>query len=336
MADKRPTSYDVARLAGVSQATVSRVLFSSKGSASQTTRERVEKAARQLGFAPNPIARSLNLGRSQLAGLIVTQYTQESYPVALKSAVDMMTESGDSLLVQIVGSSEIGNMTVRRLLNKHVDVIISAASLSTESARSCKQAGVPLVIINRELDFGGIDFIASPNAGIMHDVVKLLVSNGARRPLFLGGDDANWISGERCKGFKEACAKFGLPAPFVLESTFDYAGGRNAVRNLGPKCREFDAIVAATDAMALGAVDACRFDLGLAVPADIQVVGHDDIEAASYGAYQLTSVRQNMRMMLQMAIEIAYSRLENPDREDVDIVVPNELVIRRTTRGVVE
>ena len=101
MTGKRATSYDVARLAGVSQSAVSRV-FSPNGSASKKTRDKVLDAARELGFVPNPIAKSLSLGRSRLAGLVVTQYAQQNYPLALKGAVDMMSETGDALPGQVV------------------------------------------------------------------------------------------------------------------------------------------------------------------------------------------------------------------------------------------
>jgi len=331
MAGKRATSYDVAKLAGVSQSAVSRV-FSPAGSASAKTRKKVLAAADELGFAPNPIAKSLSLGRSRLAGLVVTQYAQQNYPLALRSAVELMTATGDSLLIQIVDPSDMGDAAVAQLLSKRVDIILCAASLSVETAQACHDADVPLVLINRRLDVAGVDHVCSPNAGVMRDVAKLLRESGAQQTVFLGGGEGNWISTERRRGYLEACGEFGLPLPILVEGRFTYDAGTEAITSLGPSLREIDAVVAANDPMALGAIDVLRNEFGLAVPDDVQVVGHDDIEAARYQSYRLTSVKQDMRTILSKAVDLAYSRLDDRDRPDAEVVVQSTLIRRKTTR----
>ena len=330
MVEKRATSYDVARLAGVSQSAVSRV-FSPSGSASKKTREKVLAAARELGFAPNPIAKSLSLGRSQLAGLVVTQYAQQNYPVALKSAVDVMTETGDSLLIQLVDSSDQGDDAVAQLLTRRVDIILAAASLSHATARACVVAGVPLVLINREPPCDGVDCVSSPNAKIMSEVARLIQRGGATRPAFLSGGESNWVSRERHRGFAQACRDVGIEDPIKMDDEFNYDGGRAAASRLNVQAEGIDAIVAANDAMAIGAMDVLRSELGLSVPDDIQVVGHDDIEAGRFRSYQLTTVRQDMRAMFAKAIELAFDRRENPNREDKRVTIPNELIERQST-----
>ncbi|MEP3277629.1 MAG: LacI family DNA-binding transcriptional regulator [Stappiaceae bacterium] len=332
MMEKRATSYDVAKLAGVSQSAVSRV-FSPNGSASKKTREKVLEAARELAFVPNPIAKSLSLGRSRLAGLIVTQYAQQNYPVALRSAVDVMSETGDSLLIQIIDSSDYADTAIEQLLQKRVDIVICAASITVAAAQSCKDAAVPLVLINRTLDFEWVDQVVSPNADIMHDVAEHLATTGARETLFIDGGDDNWISVERRRGYVDGCRIHGLPDPAILSSSFDYDGGLAAIADLGESVRKFDAVVAANDPMALGALDALRHDIGLDVPSDIQVVGHDDTEVARYQSYGLTSVRQDMHNMLLKAIELAYARLDEPGRDKIATEVENELLLRSTTKN---
>lgn len=331
MNGKRATSYDVAKLAGVSQSAVSRV-FSPHGSASRKTREKVLKAARELGFAPNPIAMSLSMGRSRLAGLIVTQYAQQNYPIALKSAVDSMTETGDSLLIQIVDASDMGDEAVHQLLLKRADFILSAASLSKDATLACEAAGVPLVMINRMAECAGVDTVSSPNMEIMHDIARMLHGSGARAPVFLRGGMPNFVSEERSKGFTAACAELGLKKPRIVVGDFSYDGGRMAVRKLQPHVGGFDCIVAANDALAIGAMDVLRYEFGLKIPGDIQVVGHDDIEAGRFQSYQLTTVRQDMSAMLAKAIELAASRSSDFDRADEAIVVPNVLIERGSTR----
>lgn len=330
MKGKQATSYDVAKLAGVSQSAVSRV-FSPMGSASQKTRQKVLEAANILGFAPNPIAKSLSLGRSRLAGLVVTQYAQQNYPLALKSAADVMTETGDSLLIQFVGASDNGDDAVSQLLEKRVDLILCAAGLSRTATMKCKAAGVPLVMINRKAECDGIDIVRSPNAEIMLDVARLIHASGARAPVFLGGGARNWVSSERCRGLVAACPQVGLKEPTILEADFSYDGGRSAIRHLMSWTSDFDAIIAANDAMAIGAIDVLRHELGLKVPDDVQVVGHDDTEAGRFQSYRLTTVRQDMRKMFIKAIKLAFSRSENFDRASHEIVIQNELIVREST-----
>ncbi|MEM7445394.1 MAG: LacI family DNA-binding transcriptional regulator [Pseudomonadota bacterium] len=330
MSRKRATSYDVARLAGVSQSAVSRV-FSPNGSASSKTRKKVLAAADELGFAPNPIAKSLSLGRSRMAGLVVTQYTQQNYPIPLKSALDVISKSGDSLLTQIVDASDDGDDAVRQLLLKRVDFILCAASLSWNATMECRDANVPLVMINRRAECPGVDTIGSPNAGIMKEVAELLYDRGARAPVFLGGGVRNWVSVERCRGLVEASAQVGLAPPVVLDADFNYDGGRAAMRSLAPCIGTFDAVVTASDAMAIGAIDVLRQELALKVPEDVQVVGHDDVEAGRFQAYRLTTVRQDMHTIFSRAIELAFSKARDFGRKEESIIVQNKLIERATT-----
>lgn len=332
MRGKRATSYDVAKLAGVSQSAVSRT-FSPNKSASKKTREKVHAAARELGFVPDPIAKSLSLGRSRLAGLVVTQYAQQNYPVALKSAVDVMTETGDSLLLQIVDATDNGDEAIAQLLRRRVDVILCAAGVSREAAQTCTQAGVPLVLINRRLNFAGIDQVGSNHAAVMREVARLLDKSGVRNTVFLDAREANRVAAERRRGYVEACAHIGLPEPDILAGDFDYDGGFDAVMKMGDAVRQVDAFVAANDPMAIGAIDALTGERGLVIPADVQVVGHDDTAMARLRAYRLTSIRQDMRTILSKAIEIAYGRLDDPQRADADLLIDSTLVPRGSTRN---
>lgn len=330
MAGKRATSYDVAKLAGVSQSAVSRV-FSPNGSASKKTRDKVMAVARELDFTPNPMAKSLSLGLSRLAGLVVTQYAQQNYPIALKSAVDVMTETGDSLLIQIVDASDAGDSAIHRLLQKHVDFIICAASLSQAAIISCTDAGVPLVMINRPSEQRGIDTVSSPNAAIMHDVAKMLALSGARTTVFLGGGDGNWVSSERQRGFVVGCEKAGLPSPILLHNEFNYDGGMAATRAIANRIHDIDAIVAANDMMAIGAIDVLRLEYGLKIPEDIQVVGNDDTQVGQFRSFQLTTIAQDMGAMFSKAIELATSRSQKLQREDAQIIIENKLIKRAST-----
>ncbi len=331
MREKRATSYDVAKLAGVSQSAVSRT-FSPTGSVSRKTREKVLAAAQTLAFAPNPIAQSLSIGRSQLVGLVVTQYAQQTYPIALKSAVDVMAETSDSILLQIVDSSDRGDQAIAQLLSKRVDMIICTAGLTVAAAEQCNDAGVPLVLINRRLKVPGVDHVSSPHAAVMEEVVDMIVASGAEHTVFLDGLKESWVTAERRRGYIQACKRAGLPTPKIVPGCFDYDGGFRAVMQMSEQLSDIDAIVSANDHMAIGAIDALVYEFGLSIPEDLQIVGHDDTLTASLRPYQLTSIKQDMRRMLLQAIELAYARLKEPTRPEEDLVVNNTLVHRQTTR----
>ncbi len=331
MQSGRATSYDVARLAGVSQSAVSRT-FSPNGSVSKKTREKVLAAAAQLNFAPNAVAQSLSLGRSKLVGLVVTQYSHLNYPVALKSAVDILAGTGDSVLLQIVDAADRGDNAVDRLLQFRVDMIISTASLTEGAATACREAGVPLALINRRLDLPGIDHVSSNHAEMMRRLALQLKATGVRGTVFLDGPEMSWVSAERRRGFLLGCDEAGLPEPNVVPGEFLYQGGYDAIRELGAGLLDADAVVSANDPMAIGAIDALRFEFGMQLPDDIQVVGHDDTPTAGHRAYRLTTVRQQMDVMLERAIELAYARLDDLGRPEADLVLDSRLVVRESSR----
>ena len=331
MGRKKATSYDVARLAGVSQSAVSRT-FSPKGIASKATREKVLAAAKELQFRPNALAQSLSMGRSQLAGFVVTQYAQQNYPTVLKSAVDIMAEGGDSLLLQIADASDQGDQAIARLLDRQVDTILCATGLSDAAAHLCSEAGVPLVMINRKLNVEGVDHVLSDPRDAMRHIAQGLSASGARNIVFLDGSHESWIASARRDAFLTAWAQLEESAPKIKSGGFEYEGGYRSILELRSELTQIDAVVSANDNMAIGAIDALVFELGLSVPEDLQVVGYDDTPVARLRPYKLTTVDQDMRAMISAASHLAALRLGEFTRPSATIMTPGRVVLRGTTR----
>lgn len=327
MGTDRATSYNVARLAGVSQSAVSRT-FTPGGSVSAKTREKVLAAANELGFRPNPIAQSLSFGRSKLVGFVITQYAHQSYPVALRSAIEVLADMGETLLLQIVEYGSKGDDAVARLIYNRVDMIITAADLSVDATKACASNNIPLVAINRCLAVPGVDHIHSDNKGIMRDVTSKLIAKGVHRILFIEADTPSWVSEERKVGVVAGCEAHAVPPPKVLKGDFSYQGGVDAILANDLNWSEFDAIVSANDPMALGAMDAIRFRLGMKVPSDLMVVGHDNSPGGGQMSYDLTSVAQQMVPMVEAAIKLGTERLNDAKRDEVKLVFDSKIISR--------
>jgi len=327
MTTRRVTSYDVAALAGVSQSAVSRA-FSEEGSVSPRMRERITRAADELGYRPNAIARSLGKGRTGLVGMVINKHSQQNHANALSGITEILRTSGGGVLLQVVDADSLADDAVATLLDYRVDAIICSSIVSEAATGQCARAGVALCLVNRQSAAEGVDEVLSDNVACSTAVALGLASAGARRTAYVYGPAAGFVSRLRFAGFSAGCARAGLPPPLRIDCDFTYQGGHDAALELVERHPELDAIAAASDGMAFGIVDALRRRCGLAVPADIMVVGHDDEPTSGYLGYRLTSVRQPMEAMLRGALTLAQRRIERPELPKRRIVMRSEIMLR--------
>ena len=290
--DQRATSYDVARLAGVSQSAVSRC-FSAGASISAHTRTKVEAAAHRLGYQPNALARSLITERSGLVGFIVTDRTLRASPQIVHDLCDRLRAANLMPLFNTLRDEGAVGDLVPRILAYRPEAIVSLATVERESILQAARQGVPVVLVNRRVPAGAAaTSIGCSQAQGIQRLTRRLIAAGHKRIAFIAGPKRAPVSEERLEGFRAAMRDAKLTPVDIVHADYAYASGRAAALDLVRRRPRPDALVCANDAMAIGALDACRFDLGLSVPDAISITGFDDIAESSHPTNGLTTVRQ--------------------------------------------
>jgi DNA-binding LacI/PurR family transcriptional regulator len=318
---------DVARLAGVSYQTVSRVLNDSP-SIRATTKQRVLDVIAETGFVPNAAARVLVTSRSRTIGVLSQQGTFYGPATSVTAIEHAARAAGYRLSITTVeGDRESIRVGVDQLMSQSVEaIVVIAPQRRTFDVLDQTSIGVPFVTL-QGTDFGAHSMSVDQAAGARL-ATQHLIDCGHRDIVHLAGP-ADWIEAEaRARGFAEQLAVAGLTSrpPIVGDWTAEsgYRAGRELLRE-----RDFTAVFASNDQMALGFMHACR-EAGVDVPSAISVVGFDDIPEAAHFSPPLTTVRQNFDELGERAVAILLAELKGIEDHSPESLVP-ELVVRETT-----
>jgi DNA-binding LacI/PurR family transcriptional regulator len=327
------SSLDVARRAGVSQSAVSRV-FTPGASVSARMRAKVEGAATALGYRPNVLARSLITGRSRIIGLVAAYLDNQFYPVVLEGLCSALQAEGYHVLIFIApqGSADV-EAVLAEILDYQVDgIVLASVSISSTLAQRCTDGGVPVVLFNRSQDDPRFSAVTSDNAAGGRRLAAFLVAGGHRRIAYIAGWEGASTQRDREAGFREGLAAAGR-ALFARDvGDYSYAGAQEATRRLFSRRRRPDAVFVANDHMAFAAMDVIRFELGLRIPEDVSVVSYDDVPQAAWPSYALTSVRQPATRMVEALVTALRARIEQDDAAPRRVVLPGQLIVRRSAR----
>ncbi|WP_144141129.1 LacI family DNA-binding transcriptional regulator [Paraburkholderia sp. BCC1884] len=327
---------DVASLAGVSQSAVSRT-FTPGASVSEDTRRKVLAAAQQLGYRPNALARSLITRRSRIVALVMSYLENQFYPLVIERLSQQLQREGYHVLMFIADMDEAADGVLAEILEYQVDGIIMASTmLSPTLASSCAAVGVPVVQFNRISSLEGsprhtVSAVTSDNHRGGELAAMLLLERGYRHIAFLAGLEASSTSIARERGFAETLAAHGLGLTARETGHYDFAEAQAATRRLFRQPQQPDALFAANDHMAIAALDVIRGELQLRVPGDVAVIGFDDVPQSSWGAYDLTSVRQDLESMVTATVSLMCEQMQGAFAPR-NIVIPCELVERSTVR----
>lgn len=326
-----PTSYDVARRAGVSQSAVSRC-FKAGASVAPATRERILQAADDLGYAPNAIAQGLITRRSNLVAVVISQSTNLYYPEVLSELTHRLNARDMRVLLFTLQSEHEVAATLTQVWRYRVDGVIAAAYLDAQALRQFETRGVPLVLYNRQGEGAHVASVSCDSYAGERMIVDLLAEAGRRRFGVITGPPDNFVSRERVRGAVDRLEELGLVHD-VVEGAYDYQSGETGLHQLMRDTRGgLDALICASDLMAIGAMDAARHGLGLGVPEDLSVVGFDGVGPAAWTSYALTTVRQPVRRMTEAAVTMLLERIEHPDLSPERRLFVGELVEGRSAR----
>ena len=333
MSSQKITSMEVAKLAGVSQSAVSRV-FTPGASSSKKTNELVRKAAAELGYRPNVLARSLITGKSRMIGLVVAYLDNYFYPEALELLSSALQKKGYHVLIFMSGNKE-GDIAdaVDEILDYQVDGIIAASvSMSSDLAKRCTSAGVPVVLFNRTQDDDRLSAVTSDNFQGGQKVARFLLAGGHKRIGYIAGWEGASTQRDREKGFTEELVRNGQELYAREVGNFNSDEARQAARTMFSKQNFPDAVFVANDAMAIAVIDVIRFELGLKVPEQVSVVGYDDVPISSWPAYDLTTVRQPANRMVAETVSILIESIENKTTIARRIEIDGPLMVRGSAK----
>ena len=329
MAQVKITSAEVAAKAGVSQSAVSRV-FTPGASASAKTTEKVRKAAQELGYRPNVLARAMVSGRSRIIGLVVAYLDNQFYPEALEKLSKTLQAEGYHILV-FTASRTSGNIdhVIEEIMGYQVDGIIAASvALSSDLADKCAAAGIPIVFFNRSQDGQEITCVTSDNIEGGRKVAEHLIALGHREIGYIAGWEGASTQRDREAGFLQGLQDHGLGLAAREVGNFRMDQARDATLRMFAAPKPPSAVFVANDHMAFAVIDTLRSELGLRIPQDVAVVGYDDVPAAAWPAYDLTTVRQPANRMVSATVQTLLAKIDNPSVAPEQIHIDGPLMIR--------
>jgi DNA-binding LacI/PurR family transcriptional regulator len=331
--DKRPvavTMEDVARRAGVSRALVS-IVFRDVPGASVATRERVMRAADQLGYRPDARARLLGSNRSQTIGVVFT-LQHEFHAELIDEMYGAVDASGFDLALGAATPRHDEERAVQSLLGYRCEAfVLIGPSLSTGAIEALARQ-VPVVVVARALRSPVVDVVRTDDAAGGRLAVDHLAALGHRRIAHVDGRRAPGAA-ERRRGYRKAMDALGLGSrDLTVPGGLTEEHGETAAKALMRGRHRPTAVAAFNDHCAVGLMAAARAN-GVRVPEDLSVVGYDDSHVAALSAVSLTTVAQDARTLATSALDLALARVAEPTRERSEVVVPPRLVVRSTTQA---
>lgn len=327
------TSQHVARKAGVSQSAVSRV-FSEGASASAGMTEKVHKAAEELGYRPNVLARSLITGKSKIIGLIVAYLENQFYPEALEKLSLSLQERGYHVLVFMATLTDDNvDQLLEELLDYQVDgIVMASASMSSDLARRCKKSGVPVVLFNRRQDDDRLSAVTSDNIAGGKKIAEFLIAGEHKRIAHIAGWEGASTQRDRELGFMQALNSAGIRLFDRVAGNYHFESTQAAARIMFGKKQIPDAVFVGNDHMALAVMECIRDEFGLRVPEDVSIVGYDDVELAGWPSFSLTTIRQPSNQMVSATVETLMSNIEQGKAAPQRIEIEGPLIIRRSAK----
>jgi DNA-binding LacI/PurR family transcriptional regulator len=334
------TLEEVARVAGVSRATVSRVV-NGNTRVNPDVRRTVERAVERLGYVPNPAARSLVTRRSQSIGLVIAEpagrlFEDPFFPRLLRGIGAALSSRDLQLILLMPQSSGEETRAERYLTAGHVDgALLVSLHGNDPLPQAVAKRGIPVVVGGRPPRGTQVSYVDVDNHQGARTAVEHLIAGGRRRIATIAGPQDMPAGEDRLSGYHDALEAAGIArdAKLVSDGDFTQQEGAEATRKLLAARPDIDAIFVASDLMATGAMQVLRA-AGRRIPEDVALVGFDDSAVAASMDPSLTSVRQPIEEMGREMVRLLVEQLADPGSVPRTVILATQLVRRRSSEGV--
>ncbi|MEU6916274.1 LacI family DNA-binding transcriptional regulator [Streptomyces olindensis] len=331
-----PTLEEVAALAGVGRGTVSRVVNNEAG-VRESTRRAVQRAIAELGYVPNLAARSLAGRRADAVALVMTErdwrlFGEPFFSETVTAVGDAIAETSVQLLLTLVRTEAERQRFVEYARGGRVDgVLLMSVRAEDRLPDMLADAGLPTVLLGRRSGDEQITYVDADNVGGAREAVAHLLRGGRRAIAAITGPLDMYVARCRLRGYQQALERAGLPAPasWTVEGDFTEASGRRAMTELLDRHPDVDAVLAASDTMASGALTVLR-EAGRRVPDDVAVVGFDDFELARHTDPPLTTVRQPLEQIGRTMVRLLLEEMDQPEVAWRHVILRTQLVVRES------
>jgi len=325
-----PNIRDIARMAGVSVATVSKVI-NNYPHISPKTKEKVMTVIKDAQFMPNSVARGLVKGRSMTLGMFLTTGLVHPFFVHILAGMeDSLKESGFDLLYLSQVNWNPDYSFVRHCMSRNVEgVVVFGFQRFDLNLDELVQSEIPAIFIDLDMLGKKAGYVTSDNVDGIRKSVRYLKEIGHTRIAFLTGGLESYVGKLRFEGYKQGLADLGLPylSEYVYIGDFSRESGIEATQKFLSLEHRPTAIVCSSDMGAVGVIEAMK-EAGLSVPGDMSVIGFDDIDIATHTMPSLTTIRQDTFGIGQNSIRLLLEIINNANCPPPTMIVPTELVVR--------
>lgn len=321
------TAYDVARLAGVSQPTVSRA-FTPGASIAEDKRNKVLEAARKLRYVPNALASNLTRARTNTIAIVIGDMQNPFYSETLQLFMEQLQERDRRVLTFSVPSTGDPDDALMDAMSYQTDaIVVTSAQMSSDIIALSEQMDVPVAMFNRSVGPSPLPCVYSDNLAGSRILADRMIAAGARTFLIVRGDPNGSTSRERVEGFCAAIDANDLPRNRVaqIDGGSSYESARAATARHLAEHDWPDAIFAVNDIMAMGCADAVRIVHHKQIPSDVMLAGFDGIREGQHAAYGLTTIRQPIREMVRQTLDIVLSEKASGDASQA-IIIPGRFI----------
>ena len=328
---------EVARICGVSKATVSRVINNIPQGVGPETREKVMKTIRELNYRPNALARSVATSKSGTIGLIIPDVGNFFYPKVIRGVTDYMDSCGYNVIVANSDyDPEREAQQLLRLVDRRVDGILLCSGVSNKDFLcDFRKHNIPLALLGRNFDNSCSDasIIGDNVRGAYKSTVHLL-QNGSRRGVYVEGNPHTAGSRQRLEGYRQAHREFALPVreEYIISGEYSIAFGQKTARSLLERGLEFDGIITGSDLIAIGILSELTKQ-GVRVPEDVELIGFDNIELTTVVNPSLSTISKPHYKMAQHISEQLIRIIQGETIPLPHTVVEPELILRETTKN---